>query len=201
MILGDGFLADGIRAAFGDDQLFTWVAYHPALPWPLILPNEPTLVVISTPIRLGTIARLEADYPSHRFAYVPENVREAHPEDWTTQARFIIGTRSVSDYATIADYFSGTCCIPMLPEEAELTKHALNGFLALSILYAGEIAAIARHYHLDPEKVAEGLLSDPRIKAPLRPVGVPSEHLWREVLNLLSVSDSDLIHSMGRYRP
>lgn len=191
MIIGDNFLADGARAAFGDPP-FVWVLHHPALPNDLDFSdlNPGRLIVISTPIKVGTIAYLEDDYPRLRFAYVPENVREAHPEDWKTQARFVIGCREQQTRNELRSWF--TPALFMSPESAEMVKHALNGFLALSIRYAQDIARIGRACDANPDDVAAGLMSDPRIgqHAYLRPEGTISPHLRRE-LKILKELDAD----------
>src|SRR5437879_1758255 len=51
----------------------------------------------------------------------------------------------------------------MLPESAEMTKHALNSFLAASITFANEIARLCELTGADAAEVAAGLKSDPRI--------------------------------------
>lgn len=184
MILGDGFLADGARAAFPAVP-FYWVLDHPTLKDSLS-PDWPagSLVVISTPILCGTIAALEDEYP-YTFAYVPENVREAHPEDWTTQSRFIIGTRSAAAYRTLATFFRPSMLTT--PESAEMIKHAINGYLALTIGYGMDIADLAEHYGANPFQVAEGMMSDSRIGhgAYLKPKGrAIGPNLQREVDHL-----------------
>lgn len=189
MILGDSFLADGARAAFGQVP-FYWVLDHPKLlPLGHRLTRAPSgsLVVISTPILVGTIARLEAEFPQHTWAYIPENVRASHPEDWHTQARYIIGCRDPHSTRTLSSFFHPS--ITMSPESAEMTKHALNGFLAISCQYAQDIAHLATLHGADPDDVARGMMSDPRIgeRAYLKPVGKPGPHLLREVDNLRSL--------------
>jgi UDPglucose 6-dehydrogenase len=179
MILGDGELAQGARAAFGDVP-FCWLLEADV---PTDLPRD-SIVVISHPQIVGTTARLEAEYPQYRFAYVPENVREGHPEDWKTQYRYVTGFRHPAVAQPLQRVFKR--CVWMSPESAEMVKHALNGFLALSIQYAKSIAILSRAYGADPENVALGLRSDPRIgwDAYLRPEGDLSPHLQRELDNL-----------------
>lgn len=179
MILGDGPLADGARAVFTDVP-FVWLLEAEV---PGDLPPH-TTVVISHPHLVGTTARLEATYPRLHFAYVPENVRADHPEDWKNQARYVIGTRHPDTATLLAETFSPA--IFMSPESAEMVKHALNGFLATSVLYAREIARLSTLHGADPDHVAQGMMSDPRIGpgAYLRPEGDLSPHLNRELANL-----------------
>ncbi len=48
-------------------------------------------------------------------------------------------------------------------ESAEMTKHALNGFLATSVAYINEIATISEAVGADAAEVSRGLKSDVRI--------------------------------------
>ncbi len=182
VILGDGFLADGIREAFGHVP-WTWVADHPSL----IEREYSGPVVISTPVLVGTIARLERENPAASFAYVPENVREAHPEDWKSQARFIVGTRDRDIFDTLKWDLAPTPCLLMSPESAEMVKHGINAFLALSIGFGMDVAEAAARHGADPDDVALGMMSDPRIGegAYLKPFGRDiGPNLQREVDNL-----------------
>jgi UDPglucose 6-dehydrogenase len=61
----------------------------------------------------------------------------------------------------------------MRTESAEMVKHALNSFLALSVAYINEIAVLAETVGADAQEVAAGLKSEPRIgpRAYLSPGG------------------------------
>jgi len=61
----------------------------------------------------------------------------------------------------------------MRTESAEMVKHALNSFLALSITFINEIARLGEHVGADAQEVSAGLKSEPRIgpKAYLGPGG------------------------------
>lgn len=187
MIVGNGPLANGAREAFGDVP-FCWILSEPPLPDQVydILAGlrHGMLVVLSTPAKVGTCADLELRFPNLRFAVVPENVRRDHPEDWKTQARFVVGLRGTTVPMELAETFAPA--IYMSPESAEMVKHALNGFLGVSVVYAQEIAEIANGYGADPFDVARGVMSDPRIGqgAYLKPVGDKGSHIQRELDNL-----------------
>src|ERR1700739_525642 len=51
----------------------------------------------------------------------------------------------------------------MCIESAEMTKHALNAFLATSVVFANEVAAVAERVGADAREVEEGLKTDVRI--------------------------------------
>jgi UDPglucose 6-dehydrogenase len=61
----------------------------------------------------------------------------------------------------------------MRPESAEMVKHALNSFLAVSITFINEVARLCEHVGADAKEVSLGLKSEPRIgpKAYLGPGG------------------------------
>jgi UDPglucose 6-dehydrogenase len=58
-------------------------------------------------------------------------------------------------------------------ESAEMTKHAINAFLAMSIAFINEIAAICEVVGANPSEVERGLKTESRIgqKAYLKPGG------------------------------
>jgi UDPglucose 6-dehydrogenase len=51
----------------------------------------------------------------------------------------------------------------MSPESAEMTKHAINGFLATSVTFMNELAAICERVGADAREVERGLRSESRI--------------------------------------
>jgi UDPglucose 6-dehydrogenase len=51
----------------------------------------------------------------------------------------------------------------MSPESAEMTKHAINAFLALSVTFANEIARLCEAVGANAREVEEGLRSESRI--------------------------------------
>lgn len=133
-----------------------------------------TVVVISSQMPAGTCRRLSAEYPQVFFACVPENLQLGRAlEAFRRADRLVIGVRDAAARDTLE-----TLCRPfsqnlifMSPESAEMTKHALNGFLALSVSYINEVARICERVGADASEVEAGLKSDPRIgpRAYLKP--------------------------------
>lgn len=157
------------------------------------------LVIISSQLPVGTTHRFETRYPNLRFFVVPENVRAVHAiEDFASQHRIIVGQRH-ADWRidTLLRQFTPRL-IHMSIESAEMVKHALNGFLALSVAYAQEIARLSSEHGADPVQVARGIMSDPRIgeHAYLRPAGEPGAHLMREVEVLAALGGGPIIKAM-----
>ena len=67
-------------------------------------------------------------------------------------------------------------------ESAEMTKHAINSFLATSVAFANEIASICEMVGADAKEVEQGLKSESRIgpKAYLSPGAAFAGELWLE---------------------
>jgi UDPglucose 6-dehydrogenase len=140
------------------------------------------VVVISSQLPVGTTARLEGMFAAVAggrivgFACVPENLRLGAAIDvFMHPDRVVAGVRGPHERA---------CLIALLPwiadrivwmsvESAEMTKHAINAFLATSVSFINEIAAVCEQVGADAAEVEGGLKSDARIgpKAYLSPGG------------------------------
>jgi UDPglucose 6-dehydrogenase len=132
------------------------------------LPHLPagTLVLISAQLPVGTCRQLEAEFPQFHFACSPENLRLGKAIDAFTKAdRVIVGIRSDAKKPLLEKIFAPFTVkvIFMRTESAEMVKHALNSFLAVSITFINEIARLCEHTGADAKEVAAGLKSDIRI--------------------------------------
>lgn len=139
-----------------------------------------TLVLISSQLPAGTTRRLEqayaAAYPDQAvtFAYSPENLRLGNAiQTFTQPDRVVVGIRSEADRHKMAELFRPfTDRIEwMSVESAEMTKHALNAFLATSVAFINEVATLCEKIGADAKEVERGLKGDRRIgpKAYLSP--------------------------------
>jgi UDPglucose 6-dehydrogenase len=144
--------------------------------------SDGAFVLVSSQLPVGSIAVLEnfareiAPNKHISFASSPENLRLGkalnvflHPD------RIIVGTRSSEDRIVLEKLI-----LPitekiewMSIESAEMTKHAINAFLATSVTFVNEIAAICELVGADAKEVERGLKSESRIgpKAYLSPGG------------------------------
>lgn len=144
--------------------------------------SDGALVLVSSQLPVGSIAALEKFSKEHildkhiSFASSPENLRLGnalkvflHPD------RVIVGVRSPEDRTVLEELlFPVTKQIEwMSVESAEMTKHAINSFLATSVTFANEIAAICELVGADAKEVELGLKTESRIgpKAYLSPGG------------------------------
>ena len=167
------------------------------------LPHLPTgaLVLISSQLPVGTCAQLEKEFPRFHFAYSPENLRLGKAIDAFEKAdRVIVGIRNDKKKPLLQQLFLPFTnqTIFMRTESAEMVKHALNSFLALSITFINEVARLCEHTSADAKEVSLGLKSEARIgmKSYLGPGGpFAGGTLARDVVTLskLAVANGEKI--------
>jgi UDPglucose 6-dehydrogenase len=127
-----------------------------------------TLVLISSQVPVGFTRALQCDWSGAglRYAYSPENLRLGkaievfcHPE------RIVLGVENDADQARLMELFSPFCSHLewMSIESAEMTKHALNAFLATSVTFINELARLCEEVGADAKEVERGLKSEGRI--------------------------------------
>lgn len=154
-----------------------------------------TVVLLSSQLPVGTCARLASQHPSLQIACSPENLRLGKAiEAFETPARIIVGAPAAA--RPLLESLLAPLGAPVLwmrTQSAEMVKHALNTFLALSVAYINEIAALSETVGADAQEVAAGLKSDPRIgpRAYLSPGGpFAGGTLARDVVTLTNLSQS-----------
>lgn len=130
------------------------------------------LVLVSSQLPLGTTARLErafvGAFPDKNvsFGYSPENLRLGKALDaFLKPDRVVAGLRRSEDREKVAELFRPitTNLEWMSVESAEMTKHALNAFLATSVAFINEVASLCESYGADAFEVQRGLKTDVRI--------------------------------------
>ena len=142
--------------------------------------SNKTLVLISSQLPVGSIRKLEKYADSHlsnkniTFACSPENLRLGSSIKYFSDPdRVIMGIRDKKDLKKINKLFEETTnnIEIMSVESAEMTKHAINSFLATSVTFANEIASICELVGADAKEVERGLKTESRIgpKAYLSP--------------------------------
>ncbi|HEX4231399.1 MAG TPA: nucleotide sugar dehydrogenase [Bryobacteraceae bacterium] len=129
-------------------------------------------VLISSQMPVGSTSGLATlyreRYPGRgvRFAYSPENLRLGKALDVFRQPeRIVVGTEDPGDREGLRQLLEPFCrnLVWMSNESAEMTKHALNSFLANSIAFANEIGALCEETGADAKEVERGLKTDERI--------------------------------------
>jgi UDPglucose 6-dehydrogenase len=152
------------------------------------------LVLISAQLPVGICRRLEAEFPEFHYACSPENLRLGRAIDAFEKAdRVIVGIRNDAKKPLLEELFAPftSQILFMRPESAEMVKHALNSFLALSITFINEVARLCEHVGADAREVSAGLKSELRIgpKAYLNPGGpFAGGTLARDVVTLTQLA-------------
>ncbi|MDB6090918.1 MAG: UDP-glucose/GDP-mannose dehydrogenase family protein, partial [Gammaproteobacteria bacterium] len=134
--------------------------------------NADSVLLISSQLPVGSIRRLEQAAAAQgataplRVACCPENLRLGSAvSDFLHPDRLIVGVRCEADRQCLSGLLSpiARSIEWMSVESAEMTKHAINAFLATSIAFANEIAGICESVGADATDVERGLKSERRI--------------------------------------
>jgi UDPglucose 6-dehydrogenase len=134
--------------------------------------KDGAVVIVSAQLPAGSIAALErafeavANGRTVSFACSPENLRLGNAiEVFQHPGRIIVGVRDERARAALDPLLRKFCdnLIWMSVESAEMVKHGLNSFLAMSVTFANEIATLCERVGADASEVEQGLKSDPRI--------------------------------------
>jgi UDPglucose 6-dehydrogenase len=173
------FVVDRVRALLGHVQ-------------------DGAVVLISSQLPVGTAARLEQDAPAGlRFAVSPENLRLGKAiEVFLQPDRIVVGVRDDETRDVI-----GRLLAPITDrvewmgvESAEMAKHALNAFLAVSVTFINEVAAVCERVGADAADVSRALKTEQRIgpRAYLGPGGAfAGGTLARDVRALDAIGDAE----------
>lgn len=137
-----------------------------------------TIVLISSQVPAGFTRDLSrAPWAAKiHFAYSPENLRLGKAIDvFRNPERVILGVSDESIKPKLSKLFApfSTRIEWMSIESAEMTKHAINAFLATSVTFANELARLCEAVGANAKEVERGLKSEGRIgpKAYLSPGG------------------------------
>jgi UDPglucose 6-dehydrogenase len=162
---------------------------------------DSALVIVSSQLPVGSVRRLE-ETSKKRLMCSPENLRLGKAIDaFTKPDRIVAGVRRPADreqFASLVSPFT-TNIEWMSVESAEMSKHALNAFLATSIAFTNEIATICEAVGADAKEVERALKSDPRIgrRAYVSPGGpFAGGTLARDIAFLTGIRQTPLIGSV-----
>jgi UDPglucose 6-dehydrogenase len=134
--------------------------------------RDGAVVLVSAQLPVGTVARLERAFAGRvsgrtvGFACTPENLRLGRAiEVFRNPGRIVVGTRDARTRAVLAPLLQQFCAnlIWMSVESAEMAKHALNAFLAVSVTFTNELASICERVGADANEVEAALRTDPRV--------------------------------------
>ena len=161
-------------------------------------------IIVSCQVPVGFTRHLQNQFnkknPGKKvyFAYSPENLRLGKAlKTFLEPDRIIIGIRPgekeqfLPVFTSISDRLEW-----MSVESAEMTKHAINAFLATSICFANEIATLCEFTGANAKEVERGLKTEERIgpKAYLNPGNAFSGGtLARDVRFLQNIGKKNLL--------
>jgi len=169
-------------------------------------------IIISSQVPVGFTRQIQDRFHEKNpgktvyFAYSPENLRLGKAlKVFLEPDRIVIGANPAEKvhflpvFSTICDRLEW-----MSVESAEMTKHAINAFLATSITFANEVASLCECVGANAKEVERGLKTEERIgpKAYLNPGNAFSGGtLARDVLFLQKIGGEyglpmHLIHSV-----
>jgi UDPglucose 6-dehydrogenase len=123
--------------------------------------SAPDPLLLSSQVPLGFCESLKA-----HVAYIPENMRIGdavrgflHPD------RLVIGSSDDVTRDDALDILDAIVAPRILCDlaTAEMIKHATNGFLAMSVSFANDLARVGQPFGVDMAKVTEALRADKRI--------------------------------------
>lgn len=163
--------------------------------------KDNTKIIISSQVPVGYTKKIEEllkkKYPNKNclFAYSPENLRLGKAINvFKNPDRIVIGVKNneyIPEFSPL--FLSITDKLEwMKTESAEMSKHAINSFLATSVVFANEIASICESVGADAKEVARGLKTEERIgpKAYLGPgLSYAGGTLARDINILIKLSD------------
>jgi UDPglucose 6-dehydrogenase len=130
------------------------------------------IVLTSSQLPVGSVRRLDELWQARHgdrsvsFACAPENLRLGRAIDvFTNPDRLVVGVRTAMQRERLAELLTPVSARIewMSVESAEMTKHAINAFLATSVTFVNELATLCESVGADARDVERGLKSDSRI--------------------------------------
>ncbi len=124
------------------------------------------VLVVSSQMPVGTCGILQKEFPDLHVACCPENLRLGKAlEVFRNPERIVLGVRDAATQARLEPVFAKWTqeLLWMSPESAEMTKHGINSFLAMSVAFMNELARVCERTGADAREVERGLKSEGRI--------------------------------------
>ena len=125
------------------------------------------VMLVSSQLPVGSAAKLKASAPQGvGITTSPENLRlGAALKVFLEPDRVVLGADDEASRAVLKRLFEpiSSKLEWMSAASAEMTKHAINAFLASSVVFINEIAGLCESHGADAAEVARGLKSESRI--------------------------------------
>ena len=158
-------------------------------------------IVVSSQAPVGFVNKIERNFIKQYsnkkcyFACSPENLKLGKALDaFLNPDRIIIGVKNQESKEVFSPLFTSITnrLEWMKIESAEMTKHAINSFLATSVCFTNEVASICEQVGAEAKEVERGLKTESRIgpKAYLSPgVAFSGGTLARDINFLVKLSE------------
>lgn len=161
--------------------------------------NNKCIIIISSQLPVGSVSYISKFIENKlgkrfEFIYIPENLRLGNSVNYFLKPdRIIVGLENNKLRKKLIRFLSPFTnnLLFISTKSSEMVKHAINGFLANSIVFANEIANISEKVGANANQVSLGLKSDIRIgnKAYLNPgMSFSGETLERDLKYLKSIA-------------
>lgn len=157
-----------------------------------------SVIVISSQVPIGTSRRLvnllkKKKIKTPKVIYFPENLRLGNAvKNFLEPDRIILGSDNKESVEQFNKDFKFNCpVITMGLESAEMSKHALNSYLATCISFSSELSDLSERTGADMLDVVMALKTDRRVSpfAPLNPgLGFAGGTLGRDIQTLRKIA-------------
>ena len=134
--------------------------------------KDDVTVAVSSQLPVGTSKRIceaiREKRPELKFSYFysPENLRLGSAvQGFMRPGRIVVGSDETKALQTAKSLFGplGVEILEMKTVSAEMAKHALNAWLAMSISYTNDLADLCERVGADIEDIIRALKTDPRV--------------------------------------
>lgn len=122
-------------------------------------------LIVSSQVPVGTCSKWEAQF-NCSIAYSPENLKLSEAiENYLNPGHIVIGADKPKVLEKVKELFSNIPAkyLTMNLKSAEMTKHAINAFLASSITFANQLSDACGLSGADFHQVTSAMKLDPRI--------------------------------------
>lgn len=151
------------------------------------------VMAVSSQVPLGTCRELVREYPDMAIVYFPEFLRLGSALERFLKPDFIVVGGASDAVARVLDFFTTIECpkFAVTLEEAEMTKHAANAFVATTVSFISELTKFSERFNVNLERIGAILRNDQRIgkKAYVMPgMGFSGETVERDIRVLLDLA-------------
>ena len=148
------------------------------------------IISVSSQLPIGTCRRWQKKYRNVRIVYYPEFLRLGDALKRFIEPDYIVLGGDEDATKHVFEFFSAveTPKFAVSLEEAEMSKHAANIFVAMTVSFLSELTKFSEHFNVNLEHIGKILRADKRVgpKAYTMPgMGFSGETLERDIRVLI----------------